>query len=49
MAKRLSAAPAEAIIWSAAVTSMKMEAEGPLVSNKSDIERYLNQKYADKV
>ncbi len=29
VAKRLSASPSEAIIWAAALTSLKMEAEGP--------------------
>ncbi|MFH0881924.1 MAG: PfkB family carbohydrate kinase [bacterium] len=44
-AKRLSAEPAEAVLWSAATTSLKMEAEGPIKRPLSDIERLVNEKY----
>ncbi len=44
-AKRLSAPPAEAIIWSAALTSLKMEAEGPIKKIKTDVESLINRRY----
>lgn len=44
-AKRLSASPAEATIWSAALTSLKMEAEGPIKKTKADVEGLINRKY----
>lgn len=44
-AKRLTASPAEAIIWSAALTSLKMEAEGPIKKIKTDVESLINRKY----
>lgn len=46
VAKRLTAAPAEATIWSAAVTSLKMEAEGPIKKTVADVERMIRQKYS---
>ena len=45
-AKRLSAAPDEATIWAAAVTSLKMEAEGPFRRDIGDVEALIRQKYA---
>lgn len=45
-AKRLSAPPAEAIIWSAAVTSLKMEAEGPIRRSLADVEEMIRRNYA---
>jgi sugar/nucleoside kinase (ribokinase family) len=45
MAKRLSSSPEEAIIWSAAVTSLKMEAEGPLLKGIKEIEDMISKKY----
>ena len=44
-AKRLSAAPAEATIWAAAVTSLKMEAEGPFRRDISEVKELIQQKY----
>ncbi len=44
-AKRLLASPSEAIIWSAALTSLKMEAEGPIKKTKSDVESLIKRKY----
>jgi sugar/nucleoside kinase (ribokinase family) len=44
-AKRLSAAPAEATIWAAAITSLKMEAEGPFRRDIRDVEALIGQKY----
>jgi len=43
--KRLSATPEEAIIWSAAVTSLKMEAEGPIKRDTKDIYELIERKY----
>ena len=44
-AKRLNASPAEAIIWSAAVTSLKMEAEGPYKGSFEDIQTKIANSY----
>jgi len=46
VAKRLSADPAEAIIWAAALTSLKMEAEGPFRRDAGDVEELIQQRYA---
>ena len=45
MSKRLSAPPSEAIKWSAAVTSLKLEKEGTFKGNLKDINEMLNNKY----
>ena len=45
MSKRLTATPAEAIKWSAAVTSLKLEKEGTFKGNLKDINEMLNNKY----
>ena len=47
-AKRLSAPPAEAIVWSAALTSLKMEEEGPIKKTSIDVEKLINRKYQKK-
>jgi sugar/nucleoside kinase (ribokinase family) len=39
--KRLTASPREATIWAAAVTSLKMEAEGPIATNASEVEKLI--------
>ena len=44
-AKRLTASPPEATIWSAALTSLKMEAEGPIKKIKTDVDSLINRKY----
>lgn len=44
-AKRLSAPPEEAILWSAAVTSLKMEAEGPIKRTVAEVEAMIREKY----
>ncbi len=44
-AKRLNASPAEAIIWSAALTSLKMEAEGPFKGSREDVESMIAKSY----
>jgi len=45
VAKRLSASPAEATIWAAAVTSLKMEAEGPFRREIGEVEELIQRKY----
>jgi sugar/nucleoside kinase (ribokinase family) len=45
MAKRLTVPPSEAILWSAALTSLKMEAEGPFRGKVSDVQELVDQKY----
>ena len=47
MAKRLTAHPEEAIIWSAATTSLKMEAEGPILRKMSEVQELIDKKYGD--
>jgi sugar/nucleoside kinase (ribokinase family) len=47
-AKRLSATPGEATIWAAAVTSLKMEAEGPFRRDMGDVEGLIQQRYASR-
>jgi sugar/nucleoside kinase (ribokinase family) len=44
-ARRLSDSPAGATIWAAAVTSLKMEAEGPFRRQIRDVEELIRQKY----
>ncbi len=41
VAKRLSAPPREATIWAAAVTSLKLEAEGPIKRRMDEVEERL--------
>ncbi|MFQ5603003.1 MAG: PfkB family carbohydrate kinase [bacterium] len=43
--KRLTASPQEATIWAAAVTSLKLEAEGPIRRPQSEVEALIMQKY----
>jgi sugar/nucleoside kinase (ribokinase family) len=45
MAKRLSADPSEATIWAAAVTSLKMEAEGPIHRKMEEVHQLVKNKY----
>lgn len=45
MSKRLTATPGEAIKWSAAVTSLKLEKEGTFKGNLQDINEMLKNKY----
>ncbi|UCC88150.1 MAG: hypothetical protein JSV81_02290, partial [Anaerolineales bacterium] len=45
MARRLTASPAEATIWAAAVVSLKLEAEGPFRREISEVEDLIRQKY----
>ncbi len=45
VAKRLTSAPAEAITWAAAVTSLKMEAEGPFRRDIGDVQELVQTVY----
>lgn len=45
MAKRLTEQPEIAILWSAAVTSMKMESEGPFLRSLEEVEEFIKSKY----
>jgi sugar/nucleoside kinase (ribokinase family) len=45
VSKRLSASPAEATIWAAAVTSLKLEAEGPFRREIGEVEALIQQRY----
>ena len=43
VARRLAFPSAEATRWAAAVTSLKMEAEGPFRRDIGDVEKYLDR------
>jgi sugar/nucleoside kinase (ribokinase family) len=45
LAKRQTASPGEATIWSAAVTSLKLEAEGPIRREMKDVEALIRTAY----
>lgn len=45
VAKRLTASPAEATIWAAAVTSLKLEAEGPFRRQVDEVEDLIGREY----
>jgi sugar/nucleoside kinase (ribokinase family) len=45
-AKRLSSPPAEAAVWAAAVTSLKMETEGPFRRGMGEVEQLVRRRYA---
>ncbi|GAB4533001.1 MAG: PfkB family carbohydrate kinase [Anaerolineae bacterium] len=46
VAKRLTASPAEATIWSAAVVSLKMEVEGPFRRDIREVEDLIRRRYS---
>jgi sugar/nucleoside kinase (ribokinase family) len=46
MCRRLSAVPAESMIWAAAVTSLKMEAEGPIERKVEEVEDLIRRAYS---
>ncbi|MBZ5587761.1 MAG: hypothetical protein LAO05_04295 [Acidobacteriia bacterium] len=46
VAARLSARPAEATLWAAALTSLKMEAQGPIRKSREEIEEFMRRTYA---
>jgi len=43
--QRLTAPPAEATVWAAALTSLKMEAEGPFRREVSEVEELIQRRY----
>ena len=43
--RRLTAPPEEATRWAAALTSLKLEAEGPIRRTRADVERLMEDKY----
>ncbi len=45
VARRLSHSPAEATVWAAAATSLKMEAEGPFRRTTADVEDLIRERY----
>jgi hypothetical protein len=45
-AKRLTSEPVQATLWAAALTSLKMEAEGPIRRSVADVERLLATAYS---
>jgi sugar/nucleoside kinase (ribokinase family) len=45
MACRLNASPAKATIWAAAVSSLKMEAEGPFRRDIAEVARLIEERY----
>ena len=45
MAKRINSSPQESTICAAAVTSLKMEAEGPFRRSIDEVERLIQEKY----
>jgi sugar/nucleoside kinase (ribokinase family) len=47
MSARLNASPQEAIVWSAAVTSLKMQAEGPIVKKRQEVVEFIDRNYGD--
>jgi len=46
VSKRLSAPPGEAMIWAAALTSLKMEAEGPFRRTAEAVEQLIRERYS---
>jgi len=44
--KRLTEPPEVAIIWSAATTSLKMEAEGPFLRSVEEVQEFMKKEYA---
>jgi sugar/nucleoside kinase (ribokinase family) len=46
VSKRLTAPPEEATVWAAALTSLKMEAEGPFRRDIGDVEALIRRRYA---
>jgi sugar/nucleoside kinase (ribokinase family) len=46
VARRLTASPAEATVWAAAVASLKMEAEGPFRREIHEVEGLIRARYS---
>lgn len=45
LSRRLSADPADATRWAAALTSLKLEAEGPIHRSRADVENLIRTRY----
>jgi len=45
VARRLNGSPSEAILWAAALTSLKMEAEGPFKRDSREVEELIRRRY----
>ncbi|OVE80254.1 hypothetical protein BVY01_00535 [bacterium I07] len=45
LCRRLSKSPHESLLWAAAVTSLKMEAEGPIKRKSTEVDELLNRLY----
>jgi sugar/nucleoside kinase (ribokinase family) len=45
VARRLNGSPSEAILWAAALTSLKMEAEGPFKRDSREVEELIKKRY----
>ena len=43
--KRLDSPPAEAVIWAAAITSLKMETDGPFSASEEEVEDLIERRY----
>ncbi|HBG15791.1 MAG TPA: ribokinase, partial [Firmicutes bacterium] len=43
--ERLKRGPAEAVLYAAALVSLKMETPGPFKGTRADVEKYINQFY----
>ncbi len=46
LSRRLNAEPADATVWAAALTSLKLEAEGPIRRSRADVEAAIRNRYA---
>jgi sugar/nucleoside kinase (ribokinase family) len=45
LSRRLQAEPADATVWAAALTSLKLEAEGPIRRSRADVEAAIRNRY----
>jgi sugar/nucleoside kinase (ribokinase family) len=48
VSSRLDAAPAESTVWAAAVTSLKMEQEGPVMCSADDVAALIGRQYRNQ-
>jgi sugar/nucleoside kinase (ribokinase family) len=46
LSRRLSAEPIEATRWAAALTTLKLEAEGPILRERSEVEALIRRRYS---
>jgi sugar/nucleoside kinase (ribokinase family) len=46
LSRRLAADPADATLWAAALTTLKLEAEGPIRRERADVEAAIRDRYA---